>query len=710
MIDIKILSRAKSASGGGSSPGGSYASSVIEAEHAATADKAKKAELAEMANYASKAGQAARADYATKAGDLDEDAEVLKRYLRKDIDDVAKGVISFMAGLKVGDTGSEWKPDGDGRSHLVTDHLEARKNSVLHDVVVDRIHDPWSTPSERTIVGAQGFDLYVGDDDKAHMYIDYLSVRNKFFASAVEIRKVSYSGGTLLLSNAGSTIVKVVYIFDDDGQNVIGYKCYAKADDGTTATNNWWRVGMMALCQTFNVKAGKYKDVSNRYYWRLCVGAGQETLADGKLYDWVILSNVREFSGGDNILPAYALRILADESGKLLSWGGVLVAINNKEANTCLANLVMRQDGKEVDDGGATIAGRTFYGYEPVGDSEPDAPAAGDVLVNVGDQVSWKSRGNVIKLATSTEDNASDNAPSITMYHGIGAPHRINGTVNVWQWKKVTAFLSPEEMRLNANYFKFFTGDDPYEEYDPWEAIKNAAKEYTDSQIEVTKEGINLFTRKFSFDEKGNLKNIDKSGLATEADFASLYSKRVDPNGNLEAFAQVKTSIITTDGKNGTKPISQVDISADRIKLDGHTMAFKGGQITIESDNFTLDGSGNVSVEGDLNVHLLRYKSNSDKNGILNSSFVYGGGSYVLPDVKDGEFIRIEVLNPMVTRSTLPAKLSTENGSGRFAKGSKDAMDILSSSVKTLEVYGWVTLFGVRLDGSTLWIYNQNYN
>ena len=31
-----------------------------------------------------------------------------------------------------------------------------------------------------------------------------------------------------------------------------------------------------------------------RYYWRMVIGVGQEVLEDQKLYDYVILSNVRE--------------------------------------------------------------------------------------------------------------------------------------------------------------------------------------------------------------------------------------------------------------------------------------------------------------------------------------------------------------------------------------------------------------------------------
>ena len=112
-------------------------------------------------------------------------------------------------------------------------------NATLTDVVVDRVHDAKSTPAERVIVGAQGFDLYMGEDGKSHLYIDYLTARTKFFAASAEVRKVSYSGGTTLFSNAGSTIMKVVDVLNES-KVVIAYKCYALADDGTTKTMYWW--------------------------------------------------------------------------------------------------------------------------------------------------------------------------------------------------------------------------------------------------------------------------------------------------------------------------------------------------------------------------------------------------------------------------------------------------------------------------------------
>ena len=376
-------------------------------------------------------------------------------FLRKDIADTAQKVIRFMEGLKLG--------DGDMG-------LDAKGGAVLSDVVVDRVHDAKSTPADRVMVGAQGFDLYMGDDGKSHMYVDYLVARAKFFAASAEVRKVSYSGGTTIFSNAGSTIAKVTYVFDAAGKKVIAYKCYALADDGTTRTMNWWHVGMMALCQTFNVKADEMESLQNRYYWRMVIGVGQETLEDSKLYDYVILSNVREFVGGEAMLPNRGVRVLADETGRVLRWGGVAVATVYDGELVSMAELFAKQEkGRTADDGGNVIAQRVFYGYEAVNGGEPDAPAAGDVIVQVGDQIRWKSHGNVIKLSTSTEDNATDNnttdnAPAITMYHQIGALWETGKkdsagqpVRNPYQWKEVTCVISPEQVLLNARRFKLFT-------------------------------------------------------------------------------------------------------------------------------------------------------------------------------------------------------------------------------------------------------------
>ena len=385
-----------------------------------------------------------------------------KMYLSKLTDDIANGTITFqkvqkfLQGLAIGESGKHYIDKNGGAS--------------LSDVVVDRIHDAASTPSDRVIIGAQGFDLYMGDDGKSHMYLDNIVVRQKFFASSAEIRKISYSGGTTIFSNAGSTLAKVSVIFDADG-NCIGYKCYACADDGTTRTMNWWRIGMMALCQTFNVKAGKNEKLQNRYYWRLVVGVGQEILDDGKLYDYVVLSNKEKFLGSESIVPTYANKLVTADGTNMLVFGDYGIEVSAAESMGSMAGILMKLEDKETDEGGNLIANRYFYGYES--GIAQDAPAEGDVIVQVGDQICWKSRGNLIKISTSTEDNATDNAPAITMYHNLGALYSTGKKdsagmeiISPYQWKTCTCVISPEQVKFNANNFMWFT-EDPEKPFSP---------------------------------------------------------------------------------------------------------------------------------------------------------------------------------------------------------------------------------------------------
>lgn len=378
----------------------------------------------------------------------------LRYFLSKKNPDTAQDVIRFLRGLTIGRKEDGYGVTGEGAATLST-------------VVVDEVRDPKSTEQDRVIVGAQGFDLYMGKDGKSHLYIDYLTTRTKFFAASAEIRKVSYSGGTTLFSNAGSTIMKVAHVLDDAGVT-IGYKCYAAADDGTTRTANWWHVGMMALCQTFNVKAGVTENLQNRYYWRLVVGVGQETLEDGKLYDYVILSNKRTFMGSEACVPVTSQRVIGSD-GKALVFGDVMILVTTTGEKQSLAAVFEEQEGKTTDDGNNVIANRMFFGYEPAADGgEPDAPQPYDVIVQAGDQIQWNRFGNLIKLTTSTEDGSDNgNAPALSMYHAMGAPYKTGDTVNPYQWKTLTSLDSPLLVLKNAKNFKFFTDDDPEKVIDP---------------------------------------------------------------------------------------------------------------------------------------------------------------------------------------------------------------------------------------------------
>lgn len=475
----------------------------------------------------------------------------------------------------------------DGNATIGGD-LNVKGNATLTDVVVDRVHDAKSTPAERVIVGAQGFDLYMGEDGKSHLYIDYLTARTKFFAASAEVRKVSYSGGTTLFSNAGSTIMKVVDVLNES-KAVIAYKCYALADDGTTKTMNWWHPGMMALCQTFNVKAGDTANLANRYYWRLVVGVGQETLSDGKLYDYIILSNKKTFVGNEAVVPIGSTQVIG-WNGHPLVFGNVAIEVVSNGGMESFATVVADYEGLTNDESGTAVASRVFYGYEPAADGgEPDAPMPYDVIVQAGDQVQWGKYGNLIKLTTSVEDGVNAaNAPSIAMYHNMGAPYKVGGGVNPYQWKTLTSLDSPELVLKNANNFKFFTDDDPNNIIDPI----TVSYEINASADFIIRKPI--------------------TQTATPTDITFTVTKRMGNNvEDFTANANLYCDYTTTDGvSNADVPIKRLsDLGVSFYTLSSVTIKAKdksGGDtlatlsIPVLSDGENGKNGTSVTIKGSL--------------------------------------------------------------------------------------------------------------
>lgn len=554
----------------------------------------------------------------------------VKHFVAKDKDDVVKGILTFLKKQKF-INGLEFGDD----QH----HISGNGDAKLGDVVVDRIHDKNSTPSDRTIIGAQGFDLYMGDDGKSHLFVDYLTARTRMFAASVEIRKVSYSGGTTIFSNAGSQIAKVSYIYDAAKEKVIAYKCYAVADDGTTKTMNWWHVGMMALCQTFNVKAREGKNLENRYYWRMVVGVGQEKL-DGKLYDYVILSNIKEFQGNLLTIPTYSDKTLANEQKKKLVWGNVMVEVTMDEGMQTLATLFAEQEGTDVDDNGTKIADRIFYGYDG---EKPDAPAPYDVIVQVGDQIQWKKYGNIIKLSTFTEDSATYNAPAITMYHKLGAPHYTgsldtndNKIVNPYQWKIITTIISPEKVMHNTDNFQLFQGT-PDNIIDPitimYDIVPSVAY-YTrhPSTQTTTPDDITFTLRKRTGNKIETLDDAQIYAEYTLLDGSSntklLTNKALSDIGNLYQITSVKLKSTIKEADHEDVVVTyDLPVLTDGDNGDPGSDGLDALEVTIKNAPLVFD---------------------TDDNGVVNSSAIQTAEIWV---TRDGKNVIADIKNPSITDS-----------------------------------------------------------
>lgn len=147
--------------------------------------------------------------------------------------------------------------------------------------------------SEDFLSGIDGTGFYLGNkahdgkDTYSHLEIDNLLVRNKAIFEELEIRKLSYVNGNIVLSAAGGTIESV----EDQGSS---WKCYLKSDDGTTATTNTFQVNDLVRCETFDIKDGVYEGVSNKFYWRQVTEVGE----DGNK-NYIVLDKTNCASGSD---------------------------------------------------------------------------------------------------------------------------------------------------------------------------------------------------------------------------------------------------------------------------------------------------------------------------------------------------------------------------------------------------------------------------
>lgn len=155
--------------------------------------------------------------------------EDLKNCLRKDQEDATPYLIRFLGGL-------------------FTDYIKSMNYS--------------SGPL------GEGFIIKVDPQTgKSYIEVDELFVRIKAMFSELEIKKLSYAGGNYMFTAAG---VKCAKVEEYDTY----WRCYFIADDGETAVENEFRLDDFIRYGDFNIKPGVYENVANRFYWRCCVGIG----------------------------------------------------------------------------------------------------------------------------------------------------------------------------------------------------------------------------------------------------------------------------------------------------------------------------------------------------------------------------------------------------------------------------------------------------
>lgn len=248
-----------------------------------------------------------------------------KHFISKINDDIAKGTVTwekvqkFMHGFFLGHS-NEFSIDGSG-------------NAILSSVLVNLLKSLDFNEAEQS-----GFAIKQRSDGKYQMLLTDLIVWGKAIFNTLLIRELSYVGGNIVLSPAAGKISYIKEVYRETTNELIGWKCYLLADDGTTATINSFKVDDQVRCKTFNIASGVYENVSNKDYWRLVTKVSTENevitdsegheLYDGKKFAWIQIAKDNCMEGSDN--PAV---------------GDTLVLMGNRSDKTRMHLLMMETEG-----------------------------------------------------------------------------------------------------------------------------------------------------------------------------------------------------------------------------------------------------------------------------------------------------------------------------------------------------------------------------
>lgn len=236
-----------------------------------------------------------------------------KHFISKINDDIAKGTVAwekvqkFLQGILIGNNNAY--------------SIDANGNAILSSVLVNLLKSLDFNESEQS-----GFAIKQRSDGKYQMLLTDLIVWGKAIFNTLLIRELSYVGGNIVLSPAAGKISYIKEVYSETTNELIGWKCYLLADDGTTATINSFKVDDQVRCKTFNIKAGVYENVSNKDYWRLVTKVSAENeaitdsegheLYDGKKFAWIQIAKENCMKGSDNPAVGDTIVLMGNRSDR----------------------------------------------------------------------------------------------------------------------------------------------------------------------------------------------------------------------------------------------------------------------------------------------------------------------------------------------------------------------------------------------------------
>jgi hypothetical protein len=211
----------------------------------------------------------------------------INSFVSKLFDDVAKGLITFEQGIKLG-AGTLWKITLNGVALL-------KELFIDGDVVVNGSTqlglNGTNTEFGDYNTDSTGARIQVKENGTSIAEFDYITIRRAAQFRDITIRELRHIGGELAITPAAMVCSKVErlnsngeVIADKDNTEPSSFKCYFEtkdSDEGSNKVFNYFRPLDQARCQQFDIVADGSK--KTRYYWRLVMSVGE---------NYIVLSNL----------------------------------------------------------------------------------------------------------------------------------------------------------------------------------------------------------------------------------------------------------------------------------------------------------------------------------------------------------------------------------------------------------------------------------
>ena len=288
--------------------------------------------------------------------------------ISKLFDDVAKGLITFEQGIRLG-AEALWDITKDGIAHLSQLFVKGNVQIGEKDKPVEANFGAYSA-------GSTGAQVAVKADGTSLAEFDYITIRRAADFRSITIHELRYIGGELAITPAAMQVSKVERLGTDG--NVVAddvepdkFKCYFDTQDskGEKKVYNEFVVGDQARCQQFGFDAGTHEFVKTKYYWRLVVEVGENyivlsntdkdklTTSEPSVNDNIVQLGYR-YEGQDNRQAAIILSATANDAPSQKFYQGI---------NDYSLDHVVKDEGYDAATG---LFHCNIYGDSYTGDKE----------------------------------------------------------------------------------------------------------------------------------------------------------------------------------------------------------------------------------------------------------------------------------------------------------------------------------------------------